>query len=342
VTSRYARQEILPPIGPEGQAAIRAAHVLVAGAGALGTVIIDQLARAGVGTITIVDRDVVDVTNLQRQTLYDERDAARGTPKVEAAKARIAAINGDVRVRAFWDDLGARNAERYAAGAQVIVDGLDNLESRYLLNDVSVKLGVPYVYGGAVATGGMFAVLRPGLTACLRCIAPEPPPPGTIATCDVHGVLGMATATIASLEAAETLKLLVGATAAVERGLVAIDLWRNEWRRTDLSNARDPACPACAGRRFEFLDGDRLPNVTALCGKNAVQIVPRLAISCDLAALAARLAPHAHVTETAVSVTAGFPDSGLAMEVFDDGRTVVSGTTDVEAARTLAARFVGV
>lgn len=341
MNDRYARQSILPSIGDEGQRRIRAGRVLVAGCGALGSVIVDQLARAGVGAITIVDRDVVELSNLQRQTLFDERDAERRVPKAEAAKARVARVNRDVEVRAFWDDIGPRNVERYARDVDVIVDGLDNLETRYLLNDLSVKRAVPYVYGAAVGSSGMLMVVRPGTTPCLRCVQPEPPPSGTVATCDMAGVLSMATATIASIEAAETIKLLVGADDACEAGLVSMDLWANTWRRTALTGARDPQCPACALRRFEFLDGDRLSRVTALCGRNAVQIVPARATACDLDALSGRLASLATVTRRPTSLGAALHDVPVTIEVFGDGRTVVHGTTDMEVARSVVARFVG-
>ena len=339
---RYRRQVALPMIGVEGQRRLAESHALVVGCGALGSVVVEQLARAGVGTLTVVDRDVVEWSNLQRQSLFDEDDARSATPKAEAAKARIARVNGAVKVRAYWDDFGPRNALRYALGAQVIIDGLDNLESRYLLNDIAVKLGVPYVYGAAVSTHGMCAVVRPGLTPCLRCIVSEPPPVGTVETCESVGVLAMATAIVANLEAAQAIKLLVGANDAVEPGLMAIDVWTNQWRQTNTRDARDPRCICCGERRFEFLDCAVTAQVTALCGQNSVQISPPTAVSCDLDSIAARLVPHGQVERAPNFVRVRLLRDEIDLAVFADGRVVVRGTTEPDRARSIVARYVGI
>lgn len=347
---RYARQARLAPIGAEGQHRIRAAHVLVVGCGALGSVVAELLARAGVGTLTLVDRDVVEWSNLQRQLLFDEEDARRATPKVEAAKARIARINGDVRVRSFFDDFNATTAERYVEGVDVIVDGLDNLESRYLLNDVAVMRETPYVYGAAVGTGGMTAVIVPNVTPCLRCLFPELPPTGSIATCESAGVLGAATSLIASLEAAEAIKLIVGDAEATSRELTTVDLWSNVFRRAGTSAARDPNCPCCVERRYEFLDGSLASDVTVLCGRNAVQIAPRRepAESAGLAeTLMQRLAEQDEVRRDQYSFACtlrgvvGPGDAPIGITVFDDGRILVRGTREPEFAKSIVARFVG-
>ncbi len=350
---RYARQRQLPMIGGDGQQRIRTAHVLLVGCGALGSACAELLVRAGIGTLTIIDRDVVEWTNLQRQFLFDEEDARRATPKVEAAQARLHRINRDTVVRAHFDDFGPRNAERYAEGVDVILDGLDNLETRYLINDLAVKRGVPYVYGAAVGTLGMTAVVRPGSDGatrrpCLRCLMPEPAPPGSLATCETAGVLGSITALVAAMEVAQAMKLLVGAAEAIEPGLLSIDLWRNEWRRVDLAGAADPACPCCVERRFEFLDGGRASRITVLCGRNAVQIVPAEAADpIDLDALAARWVGHGAIARDAHSIActldAPRAPEGAALEirVFASGRMVVSGSTDPELARSVVARFVG-
>ncbi|MFO0827257.1 MAG: ThiF family adenylyltransferase [Phycisphaerales bacterium] len=340
-TSRYRRQAALPILGEEGQRRIQAGHVLVVGCGALGSVAVELLARAGVGTLTVVDRDVVEWTNLQRQLLFDEDDARRATPKAEAAKARVARINADVRVRAFWDDLGPRNAVRYAEGVDVIVDGLDNIESRYLLNDLAVSTGTTYVYGAAVGTVGMCAVVRPGATPCLRCMFPEPPHPGSVATCDTVGVLGTATAIVASLEVTQAIKILAGAADSCERRLVSLDVWSGEYRAIDRGEAPDPQCPCCGRRNFEFLNGERIPQVTTLCGANAVQIAPRRSATCDLDAIAARLEGHATIERRDGAIRAAMRDDAVELTVFVDGRVVVRGTTEPDRARALVARYVG-
>jgi molybdopterin/thiamine biosynthesis adenylyltransferase len=337
---RYARQARLPEIGAAGQARIRAGSVLVVGCGALGGVAAEILARAGAGTITVVDRDVVEATNLQRQFLFDETDARRATPKAEAAKARLAKVNGEVRVRAFVDDLTARNVRRYLEGVDVVVDGLDNLETRYVLNDAAVEAGIPYVYGAAVGTGGMFATVVPGRTPCLRCLAPELPPPGTVATCELAGVLASATVAVAAAEAAEAIKLLVGDFAAIERGLVSVDLWRGTRTRHDRGEP-DPACDACGLRRFPALDEAAIP-AAALCGQDAVRVP--LSGRVDLAALLDRLAPFGTFHRRDGRIDGSFSPgtaSVAGLVVFADGVATVRGTRDPETARSIVARFVG-
>ncbi len=251
---RYHRQRIVPMIGDTGQARIRGGHAVIVGVGALGCVVADLLVRAGAGTITLIDRDIVDPTNLHRQTLFTEADAAAGAPKAEAARARIAQVNSQVAVRPVIADLTSSAAEalvfaREAPAPTVIVDGTDNFETRYILNDLSVKRGVPLVYGGAVATRGTVAALVPGITACLRCIAPELPAAGTTDTCDTAGVLGPAVGVVASLQAAEAIKILSGNTDAIVGALISIDVWTGEMRRLELKWLRDSACTCCGASR---------------------------------------------------------------------------------------------
>jgi len=363
-TDRYARQSRLPEIGPEGTAALRAGRVLVVGCGALGSVASELLARAGVGTLAIVDRDTVEASNLSRQFLFDETDARRGVPKAEAAKARLAKVNAEVRVRAFVDDLGPANVRRYLSEVDLVVDGLDNLETRYLLNDAAVEAGIPYVYGAAVGTAGMFGTILPkpraGLaprrirwpasraTPCLRCLFPDLPPPGSLPTCESAGVLGPATATIASFEAAEAIKLLVGDFAAVERGLVEIDLWRGRFVRRERGDAFDPDCPACGRGEFPSLRASAAPRAAPLCGRNATRLETGRAP--DLDAVLARLQPFGSFVRLdgrvegrfAPEVAAEFgSESEAGLTVFADGAIVVRGTDDPERARSLVARFVG-
>ena len=359
---RYHRQALLPGIGERGQARLRDSTVFIAGCGALGTVAADLLCRAGVGTLVIVDRDVVELTNLQRQTLFTERDAERSIPKAEAARLRLGQANSTVRVRAFVEDIDAGTIEDLAAGCDLLLDGLDNFETRYLLNDHAVANGIPYIYGAAVATEGMTMPILPRggpregarirwaeeqATPCLRCLFPEPPPPGTTPTCDTAGVLGSATAQVASHQVSQAIKLIVGDVDAVDRALRSFDLWRNEHRAMDTSAAANPECECCVHARFDFLDADPAP-ARMLCGRNAVQIRSVVARgSFDLDRIEERLAAHGVFERGSASIQGvldeersptGHPVSVL---VFEDGRAIVEGATDVDWARGVFDRFIG-
>ncbi len=348
---RYHRQTLLPGFGPEGQERLADARVAIVGCGALGCASADLLVRAGVGSVTLIDRDIVELTNLQRQALYDERDAAEAMPKAEAAKRRLSAVNSGVTIHAVVADLSADNAERILEGATVLVDGTDNFDTRFLLNDVSIRLGIPYVYGGAVGTRGMaMTVLAPGEREaeglpCLRCLFPEPPPPGSQPTCDTVGVLGPVVAMVGAYQAGEALKLLLGRADLVMRSLLDFDPWNGERRRLPLAGARDPACPCCVQGRFEFLSGERASGTAALCGRDAVQVSPRAGQRIDLAALAGRLAATGDFRLGPFTLAGTLNESsgapGVRLTVFRDGRALVQGTTDAARARTLYDRLIG-
>jgi len=358
--ARYHRQMLLPGIGESGQRALLQSHALIVGCGALGTIIADSLTRAGLGALTIVDRDVVELTNLQRQILFDERDVEEGIPKAEAAKHKLATINSQVRVHAVVEDFNHTNAERIARGADIILDGLDNFATRYLLNDLSVKRGLPYLYGGAVATTGMACTFVPGEGPCLRCIFPEAPPPGATATCDTAGVLGSVVAMIAHHQVTQAIKLLTARAHpenldAVDRSLLAIDAWRNDARRLDVSGARGPEsqCPCCVQRRFEYLEGALGSSATSLCGRGAVQINPRLLSAesgngtADLPALAQRLASHGefkvgeHLLRGRLARERGDEGKPIELTIFPDGRAIIAGTARPELARAIYDRYIG-
>lgn len=362
--ARYHRQMLLPGIGREGQERLRAARVLIVGCGALGTVLADTLARAGVGFLRLVDRDIVELTNLQRQVLFNEDDVSQGMPKAEAAKRALAHINQDVDVEAVVADFNHTNAEHFADGAQVLIDGLDNFQTRYLLNDLSVKRGLPYVYGGAVGVTGMSTVFLPKApgaswsddqsTPCLRCVFPEAPPPGSTPTCDTAGVLGSAVGLIAHHQAIQTIKLLVGAIDAVDRSLLSIDVWRNETRRLNISGARRDDCPCCGARRFDSLDGAAGAGLTTLCGRGAVQVNPAVDSAAsrepsrlDLAQIARRLAPHGTFTATPYLLRGellrekGDQNGPVEMTLFPDGRAIFTNISRPEQARTLYDRYIG-
>jgi adenylyltransferase/sulfurtransferase len=335
---RYSRQARFAPVGAGGQEHIRAARVLVVGCGALGTVAVDLLARAGVGRLTVVDRDFVEPSNLQRQVLFEEADAAAGTPKALAAAAAVARINSDVEVRPVVADVTPDNVERFVDGAQVVVDGTDNFETRLLLNDACVKAGVPWVYGGAIGSTGMSMTVLPGESACFRCTLPRRPEPGATATCETAGILASTVLSVGALQFTEVLKLVVGDREHVRSGLVAFDLWSNQHEEARIP--RNPGCPCCALRRFEFLDARATSRTAALCGRDAVQVSPGHETELDLAELARRLAPAvAMVTANAHLVR--FAVGPHELTVFPDGRAIVKGTSDVAAARSLYARWVG-
>lgn len=365
---RHHRQMLLPGIGQAGQTAIAGTHVLVAGCGALGSTAVDLLARAGVGTLTLVDRDIVETTNLQRQTLYIERDADAGVPKAEAAARRVREIDRSLVAHPVVEHLGPDNVSELLRGVDLVIDGLDNFPTRYLLNDACVRAGIPWIYGGAVATGGLSMPILPfrpdaaaGVrtrlewsndvsTPCLRCIFPDAPPPGSAPTCDTAGVLASVVATVASHQVAQALKLMVGAHDALDRDLVSWDLWRNRQHRTGLADARRADCPCCAERRFPHLEPGSESQAVTLCGRNAVQIVPGDSggrVGLDLEEIAGRLRSHGEflvangILRGTIEGVEGADGRPVELTLFPDGRAIVGGSTEPEHARSLYARFIG-
>lgn len=332
---RYSRQELFAPLGREGQLKLQRGHVAIVGCGATGAAAAGLLARAGVGTLTILDRDFVEPSNLQRQMLFTEEDAAESLPKAEAARRRIAAINRDVTVHAHIVDLVPGNVHDLLAPAQIVLDGTDNFETRFLLNDYAVEQGKPWLYAAAIGSYAATMTVRPGITACLACLFPEPPQ-GTVETCDTAGILNTAVNLVASLQVTETLKLLVGAMAALRTTLWSMDLWSGEQSQISTAHPR-PGCSVCGQRKFAYLRGEARPHVT-LCGRNSVQIhESRRPI--NLEELAGRLHPHGEVRFNALMLR--FVAEGFSLSVFPDGRTVVQGTDDPVRARTLYARYIG-
>lgn len=357
---RYHRQMLLPGFGEEGQRRLREGTVMLLGCGALGCVVADMLARAGVGHLIIIDRDYIELTNLQRQVLFDERDVADAIPKAEAAKRRIANINSQVKVTAIVDDINHTNIERYASGADILVDGLDNFETRYLANDLAVKSGRPYVYGAAVGTTGMAFTILPrsgghaawetpdsgsAATPCFRCLFEEAPSPGSSPTCDTVGVLGPVVAIVANFQVAETLKILTGNFDRVNRNLLNIDLWANEIMQLKVSSAFDKSdCPCCKHRQFDYLSGSKGSSAAALCGRNAVQLRHRQHTDgIDLQALSTRLRQHGKVAVTEFMLRTAIMDGNKEYEItlFPDGRAIVKGTDDPAIARSIYAKYVG-
>lgn len=333
---RYSRQVVLPEIGPEGQRRLGQATAVIIGCGALGGFAAQLLARAGVGRLRLVDRDVVELQNLQRQVLYDEADAQAALPKAEAAARRLAKINSDIVVEPHITDVHAGNVEPLIADADVVLDGTDNFETRYLLNDACVKHGIPWFYGGVISTGGLALAIYPGRGPCLRCLFPEPPAPGTTPTCDTVGVLNSIPAVIGAVQAAAAIQQLVD-PASLEPRLLSVDLWRGSFRTSQVQ--RDPACGCCASGSYEFLSKQRGSWTTTLCGRNTVQITPDAELSTSLEALAERLQHHGRVTVSGLLLKLELDAHTLL--IFPDGRTLVQGTDDETVARTLYTRFIG-
>ncbi len=339
---RYHRQTLLPFIGLVGQEKLAASHVLLVGCGALGGVIAEQLVRAGAGNLTIVDRDVVEWTNLQRQVLFDEEDARKGNPKAIAAGRRLSVINSTVRVKPIITDVHAGNLESLLIDQpNVIIDGTDNVQTRYLLNDAAIKHGIPWIYGACVGAQGRVMVIRPGISPCLRCVFPIPPAVGELPTCDTAGVLGSAAAVVASLQVVAAMKILTGNTDAIDDRLIAMDLWSGRFRSIDTSGLRSD-CACCGKRQFEFLDSPVEATLAQLCGRHAVQVRPAAPVKIDLPALAAKLEIVGKVEHSPFLLRCQLmEETGISLTVFADGRAVVNGTIDLARARALVSRYLG-
>ena len=334
--ARYS-PELFAPIGPAGQARLGRARVAVVGCGALGSALAEMMARAGVGELTIVDRDYVEESNLQRQSLFDEADAARGLPKAVAAEARLKAINSEVTVRGIVADVAADNAPDLVAGQDLVLDGTDNFETRFLLNDACLKANVPWVYGACVGSYGLALLVRPHVTPCLRCVLEDMPGPGG-PTCDTVGVVSPIVHVVAGLQAAEALKLLTGRTEDLRPGVVSVDLWKNRFEVMDFAG-RAPWCPACTEGRYEYLESGTGTGSAVLCGRDAVQVRPPRGTRVDLPALAGRLAGSGDVARNEHLVR--FRAPGTELVVFGDGRAIVKGVKDTAQARAIYARYVG-
>jgi len=342
LTQRYSRQVLYANIGRAGQARLREARVLLVGCGALGTVLANTLVRAGVGTLTLVDRDFVELNNLQRQVLFDEADAAQGAPKAIAAAERLARINSDVTVLPHIADAHSGNIESLAEGAHLILDGTDNFETRYLINDVAVKHNLPWVYGACVGAEGMVMPIVPGRTSCLRCVFPDPPPPGSGPTCDTAGVLGPIVQIVASLQATAALKVLTGQVDALEGKLIQIDAWAGRFHEFDMQGAfEEGQCPCCRSCRFDFLSGDQTSRSVSLCGRDAIQIRPASDSKIDLAAVAARIGAAAKSAPRVNRYLLRFDVDEYQITLFADGRAIIKGATEIEEGRSVYAKYIG-
>jgi molybdopterin/thiamine biosynthesis adenylyltransferase len=332
---RYSRQVLFAGIGAGGQRKLSTSRIAIVGCGATGSALASLLARAGVGTIRIIDRDYVEPSNLQRQVLFDEADAAESLPKAIAAARKIATFNSQIVIEPHVADLTPANIESLLPGMQLLLDGTDNFETRYLLNDFAVKNFLPWIYTAGVGSYGVMLNVLPGQTACLSCIFPDAPR-GAVETCETAGILNSAVNLAASISATEALKLLIGAPHRVRRTLLSFDVWSNQRAEVSADKPR-PGCRTCGERDFIHLAGEGRPHIT-LCGRNSVQIHERHR-PIDLAEMSLRLKPHGSVRHNDF-VLKFWPDP-YEMTLFPDGRAIIKGTTDTSVARSLYARYVG-
>ena len=334
-TERYSRQVLFPPIGAEGQRQLAAARVALVGCGATGSALASLLSRAGVGYLRIIDRDYVEPSNLQRQVLFDEADAAESLPKAIAAARKIRAFNSEITVQPHPADLTPENVEELLGAVDLVLDGTDNFETRYLINDFAVSKGLPWVYAAAVASYGVTMTVLPGQTSCLACVFPESPR-GIVETCDTSGILNSAVNLVASIAATEAMKLLVGARDQVRRTLLSYDVWTNDFAEIGTAKQR-AGCRACSERDFIHLAGEGRPHMT-LCGRNSVQIHERQR-PIDFDEVSRRLSPHGAVRHNEFVLK--FWHDPYELTLFPDGRAIIKGTTDTAIARSLYARYVG-
>jgi adenylyltransferase/sulfurtransferase len=334
---RYARQTVLGAIGPAGQEKLAASAVLVVGCGSLGSAQAELLARAGVGRLILADRDIVEPQNLATQLLYCEKDVEERLPKAEAAARRLRAVNSTVTIDPVIADVTPANVKELVGRADLVLDGTDNFETRYLLNDAAVGAGKPWVYGGVLGTDGMVLAVRPGRGPCLRCLFEDPPEMGLLPTCNTFGVLNAAVAWVAALQATEGLKFLLG-TEPAQFKLHTLDIWGGSV--TAVPAERRAGCPCCGERNFEFLASRRGSSSSAVfCGRNAVQVTPERRTAPDFPRLIERLKPLGAVTFNGVVLE--FTGAGRRLVVFPDGRVLVNGTTDTAEARGLVAKYIG-
>ncbi|HEY0827945.1 MAG TPA: ThiF family adenylyltransferase [Bacilli bacterium] len=338
---RYSRQMLFPPIGEQGQEKLMKSRVAIAGMGALGCVLANHMVRAGIGYVRLIDRDYVELSNLQRQMLYDEDDALNNLPKVIAAAQKLSKINSSIQIDPHVVDLNSTNAEDLLKGVDLILDGSDNFAVRFLINDISIKFAIPWIYGGAVSSRGVCMTILPGQTPCLRCIFNQFPAAGTVETCDTSGVIGPIIHVVASSQAAEALKILTGALDQLNRQMIHFDLWFNQHIPIEMNKARKEDCPACALKQFDYLfpevGGDMMET---LCGRDSVQFHPSHPSSLDLLALAERLKPIGQV-ELNPFLLKFHIDEVRRLVIFPDGRVIIQGCSDICVAKSLYSRYIG-
>jgi adenylyltransferase/sulfurtransferase len=344
--SRYQKQMLFAGIGPDGQQRLADSRILLVGCGALGCVLADAMVRAGVGHVRIADRDFVELSNLQRQVLFSEQDVADHLPKAIAAERRLRQVNSEVTIEPVVVDVDYSCIGQLTEGVSLILDGTDNFEIRYLINDLSLETGIPWIFTGCTGSAGQVMPVFPNQSACLRCLIPSPPPPGSTETCDTAGVIGPAINVVASMQAAIALRILVGQGDQVERRLSIVDVWTGSFRSIDVSRLREAGtCPACQNGERLWLHGNQKSASTILCGRNAVQITPGEKVRLSLKELAARLESAGTVTSNAflvrVTVLEKAGKNPVELTIFPDGRAIIRGTDDPAVARSLYSRYIG-
>jgi len=334
---RYCRQRILPEIGGDGQQRLMESRAAIVGLGATGSAVANLLVRAGVGQVVLIDRDIVELHNLQRQILYSESDIDR--PKAVVAAEILQEINSSVEIEPRTNDLNVSNAEKLLVGADIVLDGTDNLQTRFLVNDVCTKHAIPWVYAGAVGTSGMVMPVLPKAGPCFRCLVPSLPGPGLLQTCDIAGVLNTIPSLVASLESTLAFKILTGHyhEHPGTTSILHIDAWRQAFDRMEVR--RRPDCPCCGRDEFDFLNAVSREYITSLCGRNAIQIAPASAMEISLDELKSRLQRLGEVRQTRYMLT--FVSGKDEISVFPDGRAIVKGTNDESVARSVYARYIG-
>ena len=338
MTERYNRQILFSGIGSEGQRRLLESRAAIIGSGALGSAQAEALARAGVGRLRIVDRDFVELSNLQRQTMFTERDATERLPKAIAAANHLAEINSEIKTEPEIADVNHTNVERFVKDCDVVLDGTDNFATRYLINDACVKHGIDWIYGAAVGSYGVSMTIRPHLTPCLRCVFEEAPPAASAPTCDTAGVIMPIINVVAAVQVSEALKLLTRQSAQLHNSLMQFDVWRNEWRKINPGSPA-PDCPACGLGSFETLEATTGEFAAILCGRNAVQISPNHSSVIDFSALAERLRHSGEVKFNDYLLR--FRAGEYELTVFRDARSIIRGTDEVTMARSLYARYIG-
>ncbi|MCH8828726.1 MAG: ThiF family adenylyltransferase [Planctomycetes bacterium] len=339
---RYSKQILFADFDEERQRQLARGRVLLCGCGALGTVLADSLVRAGVGFLRIVDRDFVELSNLQRQVLFDEDDVRNQLPKAVCAAEKLRRINSDVTIEPIVADIDFTNIASLADGVDLILDGTDNFEIRFLINDVSLESSIPWIYAGVIGSHGQTMAIFPHETACLRCLISSVPDPGSTETCDTAGVLGPAVNVISSLAAIDALKILSGQREKISRVLTIIDVWDGTFRRMNVGDLRERSdCPACRHQDRSWLTGKIGSQTTVLCGRNAVQVSPPKGLKIEFDALARKLAETAEVSRNAFLLRFDLRDPDFQVTVFRDGRAIVKGTEDLSVARGIYSRYIG-
>jgi len=338
--NRYSRQILFSEIGEGGQRKLKDSKVVLVGCGALGTVIANNLVRAGIGELKIIDRDFVELNNLQRQILFDEEDVKRNIPKAIAAVEKLKKINSQVKLEAVVADVNFTNVEGLVEGAKLLVDGTDNFEARFLLNDACVKANIPWIYGSCLGAYGLTMNIIPGKTPCFRCLFETTPLPGVVPTCDTAGVISPIVNIIGAIETAEAIKYLIDKFEALSKDLIAIDIWEDSFEKFNLNDRKEKFdCPCCKQRKFEFLEAKQGSSITSLCGRDAVQITQKSIGRIDFEELAERLKKSGKVTFNKYILK--FFINQYEISLFPDSRAIIKGTNDFSVARGLYAKYIG-